>query len=68
MTCLSNCNIIKLIKKCEEVSILKSVSVFSQKLGRTVEAKAVSSSKSSVMGWMNSGWSKSGGWKYPASK
>lgn len=47
---------------------MKSVNVFSQKLGKTVEAKVVSSSKSSVMGWMNSGWSKSGGWKYPVSK
>lgn len=47
---------------------MKSVSVFSQKLGRCVEIKAVASQKRSAMGWMQSGWSKSGGWKTPSAR
>lgn len=47
---------------------MKSISVFSQKLGKFIEVKAVSSQKRSAMGWMQSGWSKSGGWKTPITK
>lgn len=46
---------------------MKTVSVFSKKLGKFVEVKTASSAKSNSMGWLNSGWSKSGGWKVPAS-
>lgn len=47
---------------------MKTVSVFSKKLGKKVEVKAATSSKKSSMGWMQSGWSKSGGWYDPSAK
>ena len=47
---------------------MKNVSVFSKKLGKAVDVKVVTSSKNSSLGWMNSGWSKSGGWKVPTTK
>ena len=47
---------------------MKTVSVFSKKLGKTVTVKTSSSAKPQSMGWMQSGWSKSGGWITPAVK
>lgn len=47
---------------------MKTVSVFSKKLGKSMVVTAESSKKNHSMGWMKSGWSKSGGWKVPVSK
>lgn len=46
---------------------MKSVKVFSEKVGKAIDVK-VSAKKPNALGWMNSGWSKSGGWFVPASK
>ncbi len=43
---------------------MKKIEMFSKKLGKNITVKAVASNH--VMGWTNSGWSKSGGWKKPA--
>ena len=48
---------------------MKKIEVFSKKLGKTVSVNAVAcKGKTSALGWMQSGWSKSGGWRAPQSK
>jgi len=45
---------------------MSKVQVFSKKLGKTVSIERTEKSvHNTVMGWMDSGWSKSGGWKLP---
>lgn len=46
---------------------MKKLNVYSKKLGKTVDVKATASKKRSALGWMQSGWSKSGGWCSPLS-
>ena len=41
------------------------VKVFSEKAGKTVSVK-VTSKPQTAYGWMDSGWSKSGGWFRPS--
>lgn len=43
---------------------MKKIEMFSKKLGKNISVKSFSGSNP-VMGWSNSGWSKSGGWKKP---
>lgn len=47
---------------------MKDVSVYSEKLARKVTIAKMGSKKQSALGWMNSGWSKSGGWFAPVEK
>ena len=44
---------------------MKKLNIYSKKLGKAVDVKAATSKKQSALGWMNSGWSKSGGWCVP---
>lgn len=41
---------------------MKNLKVFSKKLGKFVNVNVVPGKKQNALGWMNSGWSKSGGW------
>lgn len=43
---------------------MNKVEVFSKKLGKTLATKQ-NQKVSAVMGWSNSAWSKSSGWKRP---
>ena len=47
---------------------MKTINVFSKKVGHSINAKVVANKKQTAIGWMNSGWSKSGGWCVPPSK
>ena len=43
---------------------MKKIEMFSKKLGKTIPVRT-SNGLSAALGWTNSGWSKSGGWKKP---
>lgn len=43
---------------------MSKMEVFSKKMGKKITVKS-SVKTSAVMGWSNSGWSKSSGWKKP---
>lgn len=44
--------------------MMKKVEVFSKKMGKTFVVKPTEKT-TAVMGWSNSGWNKSSGWKKP---
>lgn len=44
---------------------MKTLSVYSKKLGKAIDVKVETRKIQSALGWMNSGWSKSGGWRVP---
>lgn len=46
---------------------MDKIQMYSKKLGKVVDIKTTSCKRVSAfaLGWMNSGWSKSGGWKVP---
>ena len=44
---------------------MSKIQMYSQKLGKSVSVEAVKKANTVAMGWSNSGWSKSGGWKRP---
>lgn len=44
---------------------MNKIQMYSQKLGKSVSVAAGKKANTVAMGWSNSGWSKSGGWKRP---
>jgi len=44
--------------------MMQKIEMFSKKLGKNIMVKT-SNGLTAAMGWTNSGWSKSGGWKKP---
>ena len=47
---------------CTEMS---KIQMYSQKLGKNITVETNKKANTVAMGWSNSGWSKSGGWKRP---
>lgn len=44
---------------------MSKIQMYSQKLGKNVIVETSKKANTVPMGWSNSGWSKSGGWKRP---